>query len=432
MELSNEDITFITEETLEFGLLVPLDGQEEEDSAISTVEPGERCVAQAIDMNILLGESESKGREQPSQWSPLSPEKLEEVRKEANMLAEQLERCRLLEKENGSHETRLPVVPELALLPPTGCLHGGRPSPRNPRRKTFNVNNSPLKALLPTVGPETSLAYVSPKARFPKGRSPSSCIVDVPSPKRLQSKSQVFNADSQLAKKAGPSRLFKASTATKSGTRKPQAPNRNSKKEMAPRVTISSATHAQESLQHLKPFPQITNRRPLGKSKGASTSNLSAENAQDPSNKGRKLVTDVEAKPRPSPVKKCLAFPKKVVSPHKAEQSGFKVMGSDGCPLQAFSKPCGTTNQIQTRCMATSGLASQLPVPRATGRGVTSGRQAVPGRPSQLKSLGMPGRQGSAVPTGKKASTFQQTVPCGTPQKSRLRLPKKTVSVNSK
>ncbi|KAJ7332897.1 hypothetical protein JRQ81_015077 [Phrynocephalus forsythii] len=444
MELSIEDVTFITEETLEFGLFVPLDGQEAGDSAICMVDAGERCVAQANGTNVLLGESEGTARELFSQWSPLSPEKLEEVWKEANMLAEQLERCRLLEKENGSRETRLPMVPELAPSPATGCWHGQRPSPRNPRRKTFNVNNSPLKALLPTVGPESSLAGASPKAAFPKGRSPISCLVNSPSPKRLQSKSQICSADSQLPRKAGPSLSLKASTAMKSGIKKPQSTNRSSKKEMPPRVAISSPKQVRESLQPLKPFPQTTNRKLLGKTKGASSNHLSAEGAQlslkDPSKKGRILTKRVDAKPSSRPcasqtslMKKGLAIPKKVVFPHKAEHSESAAMRDGGLPTQARSQPHSTSSQFQARGTATSALASQLPVPR-TGHVVTSGRRAIPGRPSQLKppSVGMPGGPGSALPTARKAPAFQQIVPSGTPEKSRLRLPKKAISVNSK
>ncbi|XP_066480736.1 proline/serine-rich coiled-coil protein 1 [Tiliqua scincoides] len=224
MELPNEDIKFITDETLDFGLSSPSDGPEEEGSLICALEPNERCVAQAIDMNVLLGESEGRTREQASPWRPLSPEKLEEVMKEANMLATQLERCKLQEKENTTSELKFEKVPEVAPLSAVRYLHAERASSRSPRRETFNVKNSPLKALLPTVGPESSSTLDSPKTLSPKHGSPApakrgspaSCVMDSPNPKRTPNKSNTCSADSQLSKKSRPSNSPKTMTTTKS------------------------------------------------------------------------------------------------------------------------------------------------------------------------------------------------------------------------
>lgn len=68
-------------------------------------------------------------------WSPLSGAQLEEMVREATRLAAQLQH---------SH------------LPPLGpgpSPPGGGGSPRNPRRETFVVKDSPVRELLPTVPP---------------------------------------------------------------------------------------------------------------------------------------------------------------------------------------------------------------------------------------------------------------------------------------
>lgn len=62
-------------------------------------------------------------------WSPLSGAGLEEMVREATRLAAQLQQC------------------HLSPLPPGS----GGGSPRSPRRETFVVKDSPVRALLPTV-----------------------------------------------------------------------------------------------------------------------------------------------------------------------------------------------------------------------------------------------------------------------------------------
>uniref|UniRef100_A0A670J399 G2 and S phase-expressed protein 1 N-terminal domain-containing protein n=1 Tax=Podarcis muralis TaxID=64176 RepID=A0A670J399_PODMU len=137
--------------------------EEEEVSGICPAESSERCAAQSTDTNFFGGESEGKAL----LWSPLSPEKLEEMMSEANRLAALMEGCELLEKENGSSETRLEMVPDFEPLPSIESLHAVRKDSRAPRRRTFNVSNSPLQALLPTVGPESCCSVSSPKAPPP-------------------------------------------------------------------------------------------------------------------------------------------------------------------------------------------------------------------------------------------------------------------------
>uniref|UniRef100_F6TFN7 G2 and S phase-expressed protein 1 N-terminal domain-containing protein n=1 Tax=Ornithorhynchus anatinus TaxID=9258 RepID=F6TFN7_ORNAN len=67
-------------------------------------------------------------------WGPVSPEKLEEILEEANQLAAQLEQCALQEQENAAEPK------------------GRQRAQPSPRRETFVVKDSPVRALLPTVG----------------------------------------------------------------------------------------------------------------------------------------------------------------------------------------------------------------------------------------------------------------------------------------
>nr|XP_034979410.1 proline/serine-rich coiled-coil protein 1 [Zootoca vivipara] len=257
MEWPNEDIKFIIDETLDFSLSSSsFDGQEEEEEAVSGIcptESSERCAAQSIDMNIFGGESEGKALV----WSPLSPEKLEEMMREANRLAELMEGCELLEKENGSSETRLEMVPDFEPLPSIESSHAVRRDSRAPRRRTFNVSNSPLKALLPTVGPESCCSVGSPKALLPEMGSPTSCDADPPVPKRRQNKSNACIPDSQLPKKSRPNQPLRSLAATKSLDIK-KTTTRCSRKERSTPPTLP--TQNKKTLPSLRP-PLQTNRK---------------------------------------------------------------------------------------------------------------------------------------------------------------------------
>ncbi|XP_052671315.1 proline/serine-rich coiled-coil protein 1 [Harpia harpyja] len=108
------DVRFVTEESFDFGFLSPSDSQEEEEDEESPAGAGARG---------------GSGR-----WSPLSGARLEEMVREATRLAAQLEQCHL--------------PPPIASGPPSAHR-----SPRSPRRETFVVKDSPVRALLPTVEP---------------------------------------------------------------------------------------------------------------------------------------------------------------------------------------------------------------------------------------------------------------------------------------
>ncbi|XP_013929160.1 PREDICTED: proline/serine-rich coiled-coil protein 1 isoform X1 [Thamnophis sirtalis] len=214
------DIKFIIDETLDFDPFSPLDctyccyRQEEGESVTCPLEVSDKSVAQAVDLNILLEENGGRTKESTSQLSPLTPMKLEEVMKEANQLAMQLEKCQLLEKKISS-ETKLETVLEHELLPPIRFLCAETEDPQKSRRKTFNVKNSPLKPLLPIVEPVTCLAQGSPKAPSSEGKIPSSRLVDLPSARRHQNTSYVCSTDVPQAKLSEPKALMTMTSSNK-------------------------------------------------------------------------------------------------------------------------------------------------------------------------------------------------------------------------
>ncbi|XP_048468006.1 uncharacterized protein LOC109913837 isoform X2 [Rhincodon typus] len=112
-----------------------------------------------IDVNCNNG-NQQKTNEAVLKWSPLSAEKLVEIVKEANRLANQFEKCALKEKENakiqgredrsGNDRSKLEKESKAKIR----LLQDNRTckkSPRSPRRDTFFVLDSPNKALLPSV-----------------------------------------------------------------------------------------------------------------------------------------------------------------------------------------------------------------------------------------------------------------------------------------
>ncbi|XP_037981239.1 proline/serine-rich coiled-coil protein 1 isoform X2 [Motacilla alba alba] len=113
----DRDVRFVTEESFDFGVLSPSDSQEEEEDEDS---PGR-------------GRQHGGGN---GRWSPLSGARLEEMVREATRLAAQLEGCRLP-----------PPTPR----DPPGPTTTPPSTPRSPRRQTFVVKDSPVRALLPTV-----------------------------------------------------------------------------------------------------------------------------------------------------------------------------------------------------------------------------------------------------------------------------------------
>ncbi|XP_043572657.1 proline/serine-rich coiled-coil protein 1-like isoform X2 [Chiloscyllium plagiosum] len=162
---ADDDSNFITEETLDFAIGFPSESQESllendpEEVLIAPVKHSERCVAMGIDVNYNNG-NQQKTNEAVLKWSPLSAEKLVEIVKEANRLANQFEKCALKEKENAKIQGRedrscndrskleKESKAKIRLLQDDRTC---KKSPRSPRRDTFFVLDSPNKALLPSV-----------------------------------------------------------------------------------------------------------------------------------------------------------------------------------------------------------------------------------------------------------------------------------------
>uniref|UniRef100_A0A8C5T3K6 Proline/serine-rich coiled-coil protein 1 n=1 Tax=Malurus cyaneus samueli TaxID=2593467 RepID=A0A8C5T3K6_9PASS len=130
------DVRFVTEESFDFGVLSPSDSQEEEEDEES---PGGGCQRGG-----------SNGR-----WSPLRGARLEEMVREATRLAAQLEGCHLPPPAPGD-------TLGTAATPPG--------TPRSPRRQTFVVKDSPVRALLPTVESQAPAPTPRPPAK-PRGPS---------------------------------------------------------------------------------------------------------------------------------------------------------------------------------------------------------------------------------------------------------------------
>nr|XP_033774626.1 proline/serine-rich coiled-coil protein 1 isoform X2 [Geotrypetes seraphini] len=171
MERINDDIVFISDEKLDFGIYSP-DSRDEDEVVIDPIQHVERCVAQTVNMNVQNDESRRNSKEAIFNWSPLSAEKLEEIMKEANHLATQLENCALREKENPSQ-----LQGERTIL--NECSKERTPnakvrllqeqserskSPRSPRRETYLIKESPIKALLPTIDGIIQSPLASPLA----------------------------------------------------------------------------------------------------------------------------------------------------------------------------------------------------------------------------------------------------------------------------
>uniref|UniRef100_UPI00398F080C proline/serine-rich coiled-coil protein 1-like isoform X1 n=2 Tax=Pristiophorus japonicus TaxID=55135 RepID=UPI00398F080C len=158
---TDDDVNFITEETFDFETGFPAESQESllendtEEVFIGPVRHSERYVAMGIDVNSNNG-SQQKTNESVLKWSPLSAEKLVEIVKEANRLANQFEKCALKEKENAKRQgregrnggERKESKATIRLLQDERTCKKG---PRSPRRDTFFVLDSPNKALLPSV-----------------------------------------------------------------------------------------------------------------------------------------------------------------------------------------------------------------------------------------------------------------------------------------
>ncbi|XP_051664713.1 proline/serine-rich coiled-coil protein 1 isoform X2 [Manacus candei] len=140
----DRDVRFVTEESFDFGILSPSDSQDEEEDEESP------------------GGGSRRGGGCSGRWSPLRGARLEEMVREATRLAAQLEGCHLPPPAPGD-------PPGPAATPPG--------TPRSPRRQTFVVKDSPVRALLPTVESQ------APPPAKPRG-GPAATAVPKTSPSR--------------------------------------------------------------------------------------------------------------------------------------------------------------------------------------------------------------------------------------------------------
>ncbi|XP_038235976.1 proline/serine-rich coiled-coil protein 1 [Dermochelys coriacea] len=367
MEIAEEeDIKFITDEKFDFGLSSPSDSRDEE------VRYVERGVAQGLDLNVQQREDVGQSREYLVRWSPLSAEKLEEIVKEANQLAVQLERCSLWEKENA----RAGLLGDTALGPAgeslvsVRFLHKEQASPRSPRRETFVVKNSPVRALLPTVEPGTLP---------PAGKSPSPCARAAPTPPRLRHKLGSCSSGGEwLRKKSTPSK--------------------------GPALSPTKSTE-KLSLQDRPPSrasPARGRREPMGPRSSPS---------------------------QPRPAQEPLTPLRRAELLQEASAGRAKAFRGDAPQLSASARPApgAHAHQTQARNMATPVPMSRRPVPsgipKLASRIVVLSRAAVPGRPSQLQPMGRgsAGRRVLPSAAGQRGPGPQRTAPPG----SRLQPPRK-------
>ncbi|XP_074833344.1 proline/serine-rich coiled-coil protein 1 [Carettochelys insculpta] len=362
MELAEEgDVTFISDEKLDFGLSSPSDSREEVLSEQEEGQPAERGLAQRLDLHVQPREGAS--------WSPLSAEKLEEIRKEANRLAMQLERCSLRETKNSSCKPPGATAQEPVGEPqaPVRLLHKERASPRSPRRETFVVKNSPVKALLPTVEP---------------GLCPSPGARAMPTPSHLRHKLGSCSAGStRLCKKATPSKPPAGSS-----TRRPQ----NSKK-----PSLLDLPHSQAP-------PAVETRGPVG-------------------------LRLAPAQPRPAQEPRSprsRAEPLQEAAAGGAKACRGKAASSRLAPGPRPSQARGTPAPVPS-----SHRLVPSAIPQPAHRGVALSVAGVPRRPSQLQPVGRgpAGGRGQSSAAGHRGPGPQRPAPPG----SRLQLPRKVTLPSS-
>ncbi|TFK00728.1 tripartite motif-containing protein 7-like [Platysternon megacephalum] len=372
MEMAEEEDTkFITDEKFDFGLSSPSDSREEERvEEEEELQHVDRGVAQRLDLNVQQREGVGRSRECLAHWSPLSPEKLEEIVKEANRLAVQLERCSLQEKENASAGALGPAGEPLM---PVRLLHKERASPRSPRRETFVVKNSPVRALLPTVEPGTPL---------PPGKSPSPCARAAPTPPRLRHKLGSCSAGSK--------RLHKKSIPSKGPALSPTKRPQSSKK-----PSLQDPPHSHAS-------PAAGRRELMG--------------------------------PRSSPAR---PHPAQEPSPPLQEASAGRAKASrDDTPqLPASAGPARSAHAHQTQArntaapVPTSRRLVPSGIPKPASRSVVLSRAAMSERPRQPQPMGhgSAGRRVLPSAAGQRGPGPQRTAPPG----SRLQPPRKVTVPSS-
>ncbi|XP_072886598.1 G2 and S phase-expressed protein 1-like isoform X1 [Hemitrygon akajei] len=245
MNLPTDGVAFITEETFDFGISFPAESQEsllenDAEEAFGPVRRSERCLAVGIDVNSNNG-NHQKMNEGVLKWSPLSAEKLAEIVKEANRLANQFEKCALKEKENARRQGKevrscgdrskleKDAKAKIRLLQDERTW---KKSPRSPRRDTYFVLDSPNKALLPSVDiqdtSENCLVSESTQAHPDEGLQTTICRLESPSEsEQMTSDKPVRTKEGNLSTNSKQAAVKKQSELSRpSGLKLPSAFNR--------------------------------------------------------------------------------------------------------------------------------------------------------------------------------------------------------------
>eukprot|EP00062_Callorhinchus_milii_P022015 gi/632979351/ref/XP_007906419.1/ PREDICTED: G2 and S phase-expressed protein 1 [Callorhinchus milii] len=164
MEYSNKemdlqpdiDLNLLSEEKFDFDsdiLLSPTSDKSDEDEVfIGPLGHLEKCIAVAIDLNL----EEKKPKE--TIWNPISADKLDDVFREANLLAQQYEKHidqKTTKKESKRIQNKMveQFIEESQIK--LNCFNKGIDIPITPRREAIVVQDSPQKQLISSV-PENS------------------------------------------------------------------------------------------------------------------------------------------------------------------------------------------------------------------------------------------------------------------------------------
>nr|XP_005988504.1 PREDICTED: proline/serine-rich coiled-coil protein 1 isoform X2 [Latimeria chalumnae] len=263
--MMDEDVTFITEEEFDFGFSFSNSWEDECDETedeifVGPVKHLERCVAKSIDINIGNNESQ-RNNECLTNWSPPTADKLEEITREANQLAAQLEKCTLKEKENSyrqkndgsitnSFKFEKDTKGKIRLLKEE---RENRKSPRSPRRETYIVKDSPIRALLPSIDLESLSPLASPNCVVAKNLLPPSSELSLPQAEGKKSESaQSIVAAERVNRKLTPTAVPNSSATGKRRTVQKSSPAVGKKESVTPTSSLSPHSRLQSSPSQVK------------------------------------------------------------------------------------------------------------------------------------------------------------------------------------
>ncbi|XP_001372441.1 proline/serine-rich coiled-coil protein 1 isoform X2 [Monodelphis domestica] len=295
MENLEEDIKFIVDETFDFSVPSPSDSREEEEAADPAIpeRPPRRGLAHRSDLNTVAEEP----RGLRLSLGPLSPEKLEEILDEANRLAARLEQCALQERDAAGDGA-------------------GRKVKASPRRETFVVKNSPVRALLPTVSAlargVSSPGGLSPRLRGGEKKGSVRAVRTVSGKKPPSTKKEVPTGSVSPSTRSQPSPLSRITPPARGKVGPPGRPPAAGSASLTPQLPLStlqrpSRTQGPAVRPSRLPTPTAT-PRPAGQTLLAGRSPLSGKGSLPPES----------ALPRKGPSRPSAAGPR-VPAPQKSK-----------------------------------------------------------------------------------------------------------------